>query len=99
MIVLTEEQEERLRDAAEEYGVTFRDNYSGRGMYGDSCIGFVFDSGHMHGVTMALIDALGIDLANEITTSRTDNMGLDTIIYYPGVKTQAAHLAHAKGHD
>jgi hypothetical protein len=65
-------------------------NYSGRGMYGAECIGFVID-GSIGSAAMRLGIALNIVLGEEKATDlvdrvKSDNMGLGTILYFPGVK-------------
>lgn len=63
-----------------------RTNYSGRGMFGDTCVGIVLD------VTMV---ELGVAIADCVTdkelrsylrnSTRTDSMGHSTIAYWSGL--------------
>lgn len=62
-------------------------SYSGRGMYGDTCLGVTIDGGI--GRMLALIvesadednrEALG----ETLRSMRTDSMGRGTIVYFPG---------------
>lgn len=76
-----------------------RTSYSGRGMRGESCLGFVTD--HVDqlafclGVLMAEWQPRCTDAWDEVATewlidafrrSATDNMGTDFIIYWPDIK-------------
>lgn len=79
---------ELIEDFCEEYGLDFRDQYSGRGMFGKNCIGFVVERYRNPLVTMVRlteylldngIEAVGFKLS-EICQ---DSMGLGTIIYFP----------------
>jgi|688.fasta_scaffold681483_1 hypothetical protein len=76
---------ELLEELAQEVEGSFRTNYSGRGMYGDSCVGIVTHSLLELG---AVISRLVEDeeLRDElITNSSTDSMGYDTIVYWSRV--------------
>ena len=68
---------------------SFRDDYSGRGMYGKVCVGFVVATNGVLSVGAALAQALEEDyptlLHYMITHSCMDNMGHDWIVYFPGV--------------
>lgn len=72
-------------------------SYSGRGMYGVSCVGFTVD--REVGTMAALMDLIdnadcidepfeGVvnDLTRVIRYAQMDSMGLDTVIYFPRVK-------------
>lgn len=85
----------------EEIGVEpeqVRVDYSGRGMYGDKCFGLMLD-----GLPDMLKVFAGLGLINETLDGeldddiqrlaeavRTDNMGRDTIYYFPGFEFEAA---------
>lgn len=61
-----------------------RTDYSGRGMYGDRCLGFVIDVPDVL-VGVALATVLDENDAWEIARdARIDSMGRSTIIYFPG---------------
>lgn len=74
-----------------------RTDYSGRGMYGRRCVGFVIDTSDTLALGAAIAtfvakhveDDLHMDHAFEIETlirrATTDNMGFQIIIYFPGV--------------
>ena len=66
----------------------FMYGYSGRFMYGMRCVGIV---GGLSEIQTALMDfalsnpAMGEIIREIVKTQRVDNMGLDVIIYFPGV--------------
>lgn len=61
----------------------FDDAYSGRGMYGERCIGFTLASIREIMLLGAAVAHTGVD-PDFISSARTDNMGHDTIVYFPG---------------
>lgn len=71
-----------------------RQDYSGRFMYGESCFGIVADQ--IHHATTAIVLALadagysGEDLHAVVDAARTDDMGLQSIVYFPGYKLKEA---------
>lgn len=80
---LTEKEQELLQEACEISGASYRDDYSGRAMWGEECVGIVINSNNQ---LQEIADFLGENrkrkLANEITTRwRRDSMGMGTIIY------------------
>lgn len=101
-VVLTQDQWNDLSAALEMSGLStdVRSDYSGRSMYGRTCIGFVTD--------VSLVD-FGIRLVAELQTlnevnqyqedwkdfdiedfhgSCTDNMGYSTIVYFPNISVE-----------
>ncbi|TXH53642.1 MAG: hypothetical protein E6Q97_12815 [Desulfurellales bacterium] len=64
-----------------------RTDYSGRGMYGETCLGLVTSQPMaILGWRFALVlDELGLDPYEVLVKARTDSMGYDTITYFPGV--------------
>lgn len=63
-------------------------NYSGRSMFGRECFGIVSAErdiviGAVLTMVLAEVDT-GIDVLELVARARTDNMGYDTIIYFPG---------------
>lgn len=81
----------------------FRSDYSGRGMYGATCIGFVIDSQSVMALGIAIahaldevarlerlrasddesdVDELAAAFARGV---REDSMGLQSIVYFPGI--------------
>lgn len=69
------------------------ENYSGRGMRGAECLGFVVAPSDVFAVGAACGEVLrrsgnveDVQLLHALVTrARTDNMGLQTIVYFPGV--------------
>lgn len=83
---ITKADASQLDSLAEMYGVTLRDDYSGRGMYGTKCFGIDYDLVSAWDVAKYLIEALGYDRACEMMEQHTmDSMGLGYIHYFPGV--------------
>lgn len=79
---------ERIRKFAEEYGYSFRSNYSGRFMYGRICIGVSGEGDLKMDLFEFLVsDGLSVSRARQIVNSaKTDDMGLGMIIYFPTIK-------------
>ena len=80
--------------------VDFRSDYSGRGMYGKTCVGFVVQTPAvgLMSVGAALAEVLrsadedDVDYNEKlnllhfmVTNACIDNMGMDMIVYFPGV--------------
>lgn len=71
-----------------------RHDYSGRGMFGEKCFGFVVENPEA-AIAEIQADINGIyelkELQQEFTEllqhSRRDSMGFDTILYFPGYQT------------
>ena len=67
-----------------------RADYSGRGMYGDTCIGWVTDYPHklmlQIGIWIGQLEGdpnFPQDVVDAFMDPRTDNMGRDYIVYFP----------------
>lgn len=76
-------------------------SYSGRGMYGDRCVGFTVDKdiGIFRAIANLIRESIFLDncsngehyrsdqllTAIELGNVKTDNMGLDTVVYFPRV--------------
>ncbi len=71
---------EALRDA----GLDPDPTYSGRGMYGDTCVSC--DTNRDDGVYQSTILDAVKDIPGAMNFS-TDSMGLDTVLYWRGAKT------------
>lgn len=72
----TTHSNEVLTELSADFG-ELRSCYSGRGMFGDTCIGIVTSS------PAELIEAA----ANRgVRGAKTDGMGLETIVYWPSVQ-------------
>jgi hypothetical protein len=63
------------------------DGYSGRGMYGETCVGFtVRNSRNAAALTAAIVRTLDDDVADAmIGRLNTDSLGMGTIVYFPGI--------------
>lgn len=101
-VVLSSLALEALEHAAERADVGLRQAYSGRGMYGRSCVAV---TGNLTGLVRFVL-ALAEESANalpgegerlaafldELRESRTlaDSMGHDTVYYWPGVELEEA---------
>lgn len=80
---------ELIADAVgEDLENVLRTDYSGRGMYGRECIGFIAEPAM---VIAAIAESdpyksgeLGADLLELASEVRTDSMGFNTITYLPG---------------
>lgn len=79
--------------------------YSGRAMYGAYCVGFDAHRGKELAAVAQIVahadndDDIRADLVFLFERARTDDMGLDTVIYFPDVryqvaKTQPEHATH-----
>jgi len=87
---------EFLQDFAEAYEYSFYPDYSGRGMFGQTCIGFVTDSDNpaklMSKLFFFALDVLDKgefedfrEVFEDISVS-SDSMGRGTIVYFPGLE-------------
>lgn len=69
-------------------GCSFRSDYSGRFMYGRTCVGIVIDD-RVYETIVALCDFLhesGIECVSDMLgTIHSDSMGLSQIIYFPNL--------------
>ncbi len=86
---MTQEQQRAkdFIDAASSAGYNVR-SYSGRGMYGDSCLGIVADNVIATVVNVLLninIDEQ-YDFLDVFESARTDSMGMSDIVYFPKLK-------------
>jgi len=71
--------------------ISIREGYSGRGMYGGTCLGIVVSSQRTAFRLIAcMAEVLGLDTTLDITRkAATDSMGRDMIVYFPGVTLDA----------
>lgn len=73
------------------YDAEVREDYSGRGMYGKTCVGIVTDAPHKDIIIATIrvfaqdndgLDIMDIlDKVEDVIPSRVDSMGLSTIYY------------------
>ena len=80
---------ERIKEFCEEYGYEYRDDYSGRFMYGSRCVGIVSEEASLFTVLIQLTEYLKDneidDIPNKIGVPKTDSMGIGAIIYFPKI--------------
>ena len=80
---LTRDQLGYIIDAAENAGLELRTGYSGRGMYGKTCIGVV---GYVSDLIAFVLEVAEWDrelAQDELTQVSSDGMGTSTIYYWP----------------
>lgn len=88
MSTITEDQLDSLRSFLDIEDDDVRRDYSGRGMYGESCIGFVIDIPDVSlGVALCAVlgESIAVDMARD---AQADSMGRSTIVYFPGWKVE-----------
>ena len=80
-------------------GYTVHDDYSGRGMYGDTCLGISIDRGQPNALLIAnaMVNAIdtGLDPAELLAELSdvdyaSDDLGLGSIIYWPDITVGSA---------
>lgn len=81
-----------IKQFAEENNYSFREGYSGRGMYGKECVGVRIDGVDPTSVAMDLLlwitdnyDVDTHDAIRALQNVRTDDMGRGTIVYWPDI--------------
>lgn len=80
------------------------DDYSGRGMYGETCFGIVGNEDDLINFATVISWRLGIkqdintfgDFNRLMSAKTVDSMGLDTIWYFPGFQTDDNLKEYAK---
>lgn len=91
-MTLTSEQRSKINEFVGNYDcISLRDDYSGRCMYGKTCIGLDIDDMSTEQVCMELAIFLvkedEEELAERLSQGiRTDSMGLGSIVYWPYIK-------------
>lgn len=61
--------------------------YSGRGMYGRSCLGFLVNTGSTLKVVLeigSMLEGWGLEVY-DLGSLATDSLGMDEVIYFPSV--------------
>lgn len=85
---ITREQLDQLVSLLDLEDEDVRDDYSGRGMYSDTCLGFVTDKSDVR-IGIAFAEVFGFDTAWDLTANvRNDSMGRSSIVYFPGIKVE-----------
>lgn len=83
--------EEAIRNYVSEYEeYEIYENYSGRGMFGRKCLGVVVKQGYSFmdfiiNLTRYLDDNDVEDADFKLEGTTYDNLGLDTIVYFPNI--------------
>lgn len=77
MKLTNEDAYDVIRIAADRCGGDLRDDYSGRGMFGERCVGIVCDNPD---------EAIEEAASQGLKGARTDSMGRQAIVYWPSVK-------------
>ena len=72
---------DKVLDLCGEYDLELYEDYSGRNMYGQVCVGVEGDSYDVDGATGELRKILG--------ENRQDSMGLGKIIYWPSITMES----------
>lgn len=86
---LNQEDLGTLEEAAGEAEMDFRTDYSGRGMYGKTCVGVTGDTAKLVHFVL-LVGEKDLDFAlDNLTNMSQDSMGLDTIFYWPQLNASA----------
>ena len=86
-----------LKQACEDHGgVSFRNDYSGRGMYGKTCVGIAGDNGDIYSVIAQVIKDAPVNCGSDfnfgnlvdtlLVQSNEDSMGLGMILYWTCLK-------------
>lgn len=75
------EAEEIAGEAGLDENAVYPD-YSGRGMYGKQCLGFIYSSTND---LLRLGAALSAALDGDVPAASTDSMGRDGIVYFPSL--------------
>ena len=79
-----------VMDFCESYGYEYRNDYSGRGMYGATCVGFTCSN-----VNRALMEFGGFVVVNGaglddfISCLGTDRLGYDVIVYFTSIEDES----------
>lgn len=87
---------ENIRELIKEYceneGLNYRENYSGRGMYGKSCVAVDCNNPlvALAGIFAYLVDSDddidGYDVLSTLGEPREDSMGMGRVLYFPELK-------------
>lgn len=85
---------ELIREYCDSEGLDCREDYSGRGMYGRSCIAITCDNPlntlcELFAYIVDSDDDLdGYDVQCALGESKQDSMGMSSILYFPRLKTE-----------
>lgn len=81
-MILTKEDYQNLEEACINYDAEIYEDYSGRGMYGETCFGFYgrLDMSDANDIIATAFES-NSDLLKAVCV---DDLGRDTIYYFPG---------------
>jgi hypothetical protein len=80
---------DELVDDDTEHQIPWRLSYSGRYMYGSDCVGVICSGAGAFARFILAVNDADEELAQAMTERlSTDNMGFDTIYYFPGVQAE-----------
>ncbi len=96
MSKLTTEQAESILSVLQrtEPDAELRSDYSGRGMYGRTCLGFVVRNPQIIGAAVAIgLACTDIDPVEMMSHAARDSMGRDFIIYFPEITVSSSEAS------
>jgi hypothetical protein len=96
-VLITPEQLESVRSDLEDFAydeeVNVRDGYSGRGMYGETCVAVDYVSETVPMAFLALLaeklDRDFLDLLGELGGGSRDGMGRGSVAYWRGLQVES----------
>ena len=92
--VISKDLEDFLAGACELYDIEMMPDYSGRFMFGQKCLAFVFGgtAGELISAFYTALTRDEFELKDELmemfSRMRQDNMGLDYVYYFPGFQIE-----------
>lgn len=98
---MTNDDINRIIDTVEDLGYLVR-SYSGRGMYGKSCVAIIIDRNKsefeagMEIATALASEECRMDLVDILLSSRIrqDSMGRDSVVYFPNIPWPEGRASH-----
>ena len=82
MATLQEALEQALRETDAEFEIR---SYSGRFMFGKTCLAVVYNPGNISPLMIGFMVAGKLDDPTQLSDSREDDMGLERVVYWPNV--------------
>lgn len=83
-----------IEEFCEEQELDYREDYSGRGMFGDGCVGIVCDNplSTLSELFAYIIDSddsiSGCEVQDALGKPEEDNMGMRNILYFPKLRME-----------
>ena len=90
-MILTKEDYNNLENVCADYDAEIYQDYSGRGMYGETCFGF-YGRLDMSDANDIITTAFEYDAFNMLKAVCVDDLGRDTIYYFPGYKFNVSDI-------